>query len=118
MRHSQPIPLPKGWPKFVRSGVLHAISLGAIAMTSAWARATKARSKRRLQADIDRLRAEVVHLEEELAIKDSRWGRHSPRRRPHYGPVQRMRILRCLLRYRLGSDSRRGVLHEIRALPG
>ena len=94
MPPSQPIPLPRGWPEFVRSGVLHAISIGATAMTAAWARATRGRSAHRLQADIDRLRAEVAHLEEELAIKDSRWGRHSPRRRPHYGPVHRMRILR------------------------
>jgi len=109
MPRSQPIPLPKGWPKVVRSGVLHAISIGATAMTAAWARAMKARSKRRLQADIDRLRAEVTHLEEELAIKDSRWGRHSPRRRPHYGPVQRMRILRlqALGLTFMGSPSRR-----------
>jgi len=62
MARSQPIPLPQGWPKFVRSGVLHAISLGATTMTSAWARATKARSKRRLQADIDRLRVEAARF--------------------------------------------------------
>ena len=32
MPRSRPIPLPKGWSKFVRSGVLHAISLGATAI--------------------------------------------------------------------------------------
>jgi len=87
-------PLPKGWSKLIRSGVLNAISLGATAMSTAWARAAAQTSSRRLGADIDRLRAEIVHLEEEMAIKDRRWVRHSPRRRPHYDPIQRMRILR------------------------
>ena len=43
-------------------------------------------------AALDRLRAEIVLLEEELEIKDARWGRVPARRRPHYGAVQRMRI--------------------------
>jgi hypothetical protein len=32
-------------------------------------------------------------LREDLAIKDSRWERSPSRRRPHYTPIQRMRIL-------------------------
>ena len=63
-------------------------------MTTAWARASQGRATERLRGEVDRLGAEVAHLQEEMAIKDSRWGRHSPRRRPHYGPVHRMRILR------------------------
>ena len=46
------------------------------------------------QAEIDRLCTELSLLEEELEIKDARWARLHPRRRPHYGPVQRMRILK------------------------
>jgi transposase-like protein len=36
---------------------------------------------------------EIVLLREELDTKDGRWGRLSSRRRPHYTPVQRLRIL-------------------------
>ncbi len=33
---SQTLPLPKGWTKFVRSGVLHAISLASTALSHSW----------------------------------------------------------------------------------
>ena len=36
---------------------------------------------------------EIALLKEELALKDARRSRLSPRRRPHYTPVERMRIL-------------------------
>ena len=88
------IPLPKGWRKVTRAGVLHAISVAAMAMTSAWSKASAGRpSRRRALAEIDRLRTEVALLTEELELKDSRWVRVPARRRPYYGPVQRMRIL-------------------------
>lgn len=86
-------PLPRHWSDRARSCVLHAISLAQVALTQAWSRAAESTSPKRYQAEIDRLRADVAHLQEEMEIKDSRWGRHSPRRRPHYGPIQRMRIL-------------------------
>ena len=34
------LPLPKGWRKITRAGVLHAISVAAMAMTSAWTKAS------------------------------------------------------------------------------
>ena len=67
-------PLPRGWTKHVRSGVLHAISLASTALTHSWGMAARRGSPRRLAAEIDRLRAEVTHLKEEMEIKDSRWG--------------------------------------------
>jgi len=72
------ISLPKHWTLHLRSGVLHAISLAQAALTQAWGRAAPRSAATRHQAEIDRPRAEVTHLEEELAIKDSRWRRHSP----------------------------------------
>ena len=94
-RTSLPDPLPRGWTKQIRSGVLNAVSLAATAMTSAWARSAERDSPAaRVHAELDRLRADVRHLEEEMAIKDSRWHKHAPRKRPHYYPIQRMRILR------------------------
>ena len=65
-----------------------------MAMTHTWGRAaTATKPRRRLQAELDRAKAEVALLQEELDIKDSRLNRVPPRKRPHYEPVQRMRIL-------------------------
>ncbi len=87
------LPLPRGWRKVTRAGVLHAISVAAMAMTAAWSKASAGRSSRqRALADVDRLRTEVALLKEELELKDARWARVPARRRPYYGPVQRMRI--------------------------
>ena len=92
---SPTIPLPRGWPKVVNAAVLHALSLVATGLTAAWGRAAGSRSSRtKDRAEIDRLRAELALLNEELEIKDARWARLDPRRRPHYGPIQRMRILK------------------------
>ncbi len=87
-------PLPRGWTKTARSSVLHAISLAFAALTRAWgSSATSRRRTTRLQADLDRTTTENALRNEELAIKDDRFARVPPRRRPHYGPIQRMRIL-------------------------
>jgi transposase InsO family protein len=60
-------------------------------MALAVARSRRGRS--RLQTELERAENEIALLKEELAIKDARWGRVSSRRRPHFTPVQRMRIL-------------------------
>ena len=52
-----------------------------------------ASTQSRLQVELERADTEIVLLKEELAIKDARWGRVPPRRRPHFTPIQRMRIL-------------------------
>ena len=70
--------LPRGWSKHVKSGLLHAISLAALALTVA--RSRYARS--RLQGELERAKGEIALLKEELAIKDARWGRLPSRRRP------------------------------------
>jgi transposase InsO family protein len=82
-------PLPRGWTRRVRSSLLHAISLATAVLTAARARA----SSQDLRAELERAEQEIALLREELDLKDSRWIRLSPRRRPHYTPVQRMRIL-------------------------
>ena len=90
----QSLPLPRGWTKTVNSAVLHALSLAATALTAAWSSAATSRSSRHGEhAELDRLRGEIAQLTEELEIKDARWARVPARRRPYYGPVQRMRIL-------------------------
>jgi putative transposase len=60
-------------------------------MALAVARTRRARS--RLATELERADTEIVLLKEELAIKDARWSRVPPRRRPHFTPIQRMRIL-------------------------
>jgi hypothetical protein len=82
-------PLPRGWTRRVRSSVLHAISLATAALTVARARA----GSEGFRTELERAEHEIALLREELDLKDSRWIRLSPRRRPHYTPVQRMRIL-------------------------
>jgi transposase InsO family protein len=73
---------------------LHAISVAATALARAWSRAASSRQAlTRRVVELDRLRTEVALLAEELALKDERWERVHPHRRPHYRPVQRLRIL-------------------------
>jgi transposase-like protein len=83
------IPLPRGWSKHVKSGFLHAVSLASMALTIA--RSRHARS--RLESELERADSETALLKEELEIKDARWSRLPSRRRPHFTPTQRMRIL-------------------------
>ncbi|MBK8977676.1 MAG: DDE-type integrase/transposase/recombinase [Planctomycetes bacterium] len=94
MARRHPLALPRGWTRTVRSSFLHAASVAFTALTFAWRSA--ARSRRvtiRVQAELDRAETEIALLREELDIKDERLGRIPPRRRSHYGPIQRMRIL-------------------------
>ena len=82
--------LPKQWPAHVKSGILHAISLASVVLSYARGRAS---TRHRLRAELDQVNTEIALLREELSIKDGRWQRSRSRRRPHYTPVQRMRIL-------------------------
>jgi len=84
-------PLPRDWSKHVKSGLLQGISLAAMALTVARSRIVTKRCD--LQVELDRANTEIALLKEELAIKDARCGRLPSRRRPHFTPIQRMRIL-------------------------
>jgi len=88
------IPLPTGWPRRVRSGIIHAISLAHFSLTStrSWA-ANSWNARIRLKADNDRLRHEIALLNEEMRIKDSRMLQIPACRRPHYPPIERLAIL-------------------------
>ena len=70
MATQRPLPLPREWPQVIQSGVLHALSLASAALATAWARASRTRRLR--VAEVDRLRAEIALLREELDIKDER----------------------------------------------
>jgi hypothetical protein len=74
--------------------VIHAVSLAGQALLVARGQSAARRSLcHRLQAELDQAKTEVALLKEELDIKDARWSRLSSRRRPHYTPIERMRIL-------------------------
>jgi len=63
------VPLPKGWPRRVRSAVIRTICLARFALTVAHGGAAKALDARnRLQQDNDRLRCELNLLREECRI--------------------------------------------------
>ena len=50
-------------------------------------------ARSRLQGELERANGEIALLKEELAIKDARWVRLPFRRRPHFTPIERMRVL-------------------------
>jgi len=89
------IPLPKTWPEHVKSVVLHAISLASTVFTAAHGLAAKRIDKLvRLQAELETAISETALLKKELSIKDARFERVHPHRRPYYRPIERMRILK------------------------
>jgi hypothetical protein len=47
----------------------------------------------RLCVENDRLRSEIGLLQREIEIKDTRFGRLDPKKRPHYLPSERLAIL-------------------------
>jgi transposase InsO family protein len=88
------IDLPRGWPRYVRSAMLHVIALAQYAVTYARSWAINGRIARvRLKARNDQLRQEVALLTEEIRIKDARMKRVDRQKRPHYVPTERMAIL-------------------------
>ena len=88
------IPLPKSWPRHVKSAVLHVISLAHFSVTHVRGWATNSINARaRIAADQDRLHQEIALLREELRIKDARMCRIKVHKRPRYGSTERLAIL-------------------------
>lgn len=71
-----------------------AVAFAHTALVHACAFAENAANPRlRQQAESERLRGELASRHEELALLRSRFARLDPRKRPHYTPAERMRIL-------------------------
>ncbi len=89
-----PLPLPRGWPRRVRSAVIQVISLAGTSMaaTRGWAAASMNRSLRQ-RAENDRLEQEIHLMREEIRIKDARMHHLEAQKRPHYPPTERLAIL-------------------------
>src|SRR5437867_9087069 len=91
---SHSLPLPRGWPRYVRSAVVQVISLArtSLALTQSWASESMNHQLRR-QVEDDRLQHEIQLLREEIRIKDARMEQLEAHRRPHYPPTARLAIL-------------------------
>jgi hypothetical protein len=64
------IPLPKGWPASVQSGVLHVVALAQFAMTYARGWAVESVNTRvRRKAELDQANQDNALLREEMRIK-------------------------------------------------
>ncbi len=85
-----PLPLPKGWPRRVRSAAVHAIALARLALTTARGQANSADPG---SGGIARLTAEILLIKEEMRVKDARMTGIPAQRRPHYLPTERLAIL-------------------------
>jgi putative transposase len=92
--HHHPLPLPRGWPRRIRSAVVQVISLAgaSLAATRGWASDSMNASLRR-RAEANRLQQEVRLLREEIRIKDVRMQHLDAQKRPHYPPTERLAIL-------------------------
>ena len=79
------IPIPRQWPRQVKSAFLHAVSFASAAFTCASGLAANRKDKlKRLQAEFARTYREIALLKEEKQIKDERFRRLPPHRRPFY----------------------------------
>jgi putative transposase len=95
MAHDYQIPVPRQWTSCVKSAFLQTISLASAVFTSTCALASKRKSTlTRLKAELAQAYQEIALLQEEMAIKDQRFLRVSPHRRPFYTPIQRLQILK------------------------
>jgi transposase-like protein len=91
---SYSLPLPRGWPRRVRSAVVQVISLArtSLALTQGWA-SESLNPELRQRAVGDRQQQEIQLLREEIRIKDARMEQIEAHRRPHYPPTHRLAIL-------------------------
>jgi transposase InsO family protein len=88
------IPIPRQWPRQVKSAFLQSISFASTAFTCACGLAAKRKDKmKRLQAELAQTYREMALLKKEMQLKDERFRRLLPHRRPYYRPIQRMQIL-------------------------
>ena len=88
------IPMPENWPSIVRSAMLHVCSLAQFSITCSrsWC-ANSPVSRARLAVKLDQARNEAALLAEENDLLRARLSRLNPHARPHYTPIERMRIL-------------------------
>lgn len=95
MARTDTISQPRSWHQHIKSAFIHTIALAAGAISVASGKSATRRSKlARLQARLNKANHEIALLKEEMRIKDFRFSRISPHRRPHYRPTEWMQILK------------------------
>src|SRR5437867_13417387 len=74
---SHSLPLPRTWPRRVRSAVVQVISVAraSLTMTRGWA-SNSMNPRLRRQAEADRLQEKIQILRDEIRIKDALHGAH------------------------------------------
>jgi hypothetical protein len=97
MAHYSYLPVPRQWSSCIKSAFLHTISLASAVFTSACVLGSKRKSiKTRQNAELAQAYHEIALLREESKIKDERFQRIAPHRRPYYSPIHRMQILKLI----------------------
>ena len=87
--------VPRQWPSCIKSAFLHTISLASAVFTSACVPGSKRKpTNTRQNVELAQAYQEIALLQEEVKIKDDRFRRISPHRRPFYSPIQRLQILK------------------------
>jgi len=87
------LPLPAGWSKTVKTGLLQVVGLARVALLDVRAGFSSGPSEARVAARLAALESEIAQLGEELRIKDARMARLDPRKRPHFSGEERLAIL-------------------------
>src|SRR5688500_13884616 len=88
------IPLPKNWSRHVTSALVYASALGRAAVTEMRGWALNSPIERvRLRAECERLSSLVAQQAEELALLRTRFERVPATNRPHFSPLERLRVL-------------------------
>ncbi|MEZ4234253.1 MAG: DDE-type integrase/transposase/recombinase [Polyangiaceae bacterium] len=94
MNEDPEIAIPPEWPQVAKSGLMHAVALARLALIQVLSGFENGRApKARLFSEVQRLKQRVAQLEAEIAIKDRRMAQLAPAKRPHYSPMDRLRIL-------------------------
>jgi putative transposase len=88
------MPLPRDWPSHVTHAVVQVVGLAnaAISVVRGWCQDSLT-VRRKLASKAERLEAEIAQLHVELDLLRSRLSRVPAKNRPHYTPVERLRIL-------------------------
>jgi len=91
MPRAPSIPLPRCWPRFAKSALLHAVALARAALVEIHSGFENSPLVRvRQVAKIERLSARVALLEEMTRIKDRRMALIPAAERPRYPPQDRL----------------------------
>ena len=94
MAHYSQLSVPMQWSSCIKSAFIHTISLASAVFNSACVLGSKRKSTNtRQNAELAQAYQEIALLREEMEIKDKRFQRIAPHRRPYY-PIQRMQILK------------------------